>query len=354
MMFGTVFRFFLTTAVILTSLAKNESAIEHSPWCHCRVQAQYTLLLPRPSPCQQHRRFYRSKLYLTLLLLLLAGDVELNPGPDLTSVMSGTQGRRSQPLRLSSGQDLSQEKRLGTFADDQSPPDILAECPRCNNVSRKKRRIDCNLCNREWHLTCVRLSRSQADALSCWWCPDCSKHGGSQSQPTKSNRAYSVHEGEKDGCNLAESLAKLKQSRRVVPRIPKGARIQAADALRTLLDAAVEEKTTEAWERLLKFPLAALAVPLKRRPRSDTPTLTSVIKRQISAYMEFTTSNQAFISDGASRNEGLRPNAEQIRSDGIDRLKRSVSAKLSDQDVRGAIRLLASSDVIAQSSDEDS
>ena len=44
------------------------------------------MLLPRPTPCRCHRRFHSSRLYLTLLLLLLAGDVELNPGPVQTSV----------------------------------------------------------------------------------------------------------------------------------------------------------------------------------------------------------------------------------------------------------------------------
>ena len=77
--FGTVFRSFLLASVVLTALTKAEQTNEYSPWSSCRVHAQFTVLLPRSSPCQQHKRFHGCRLYLTLLLLLLAGDVELNP-----------------------------------------------------------------------------------------------------------------------------------------------------------------------------------------------------------------------------------------------------------------------------------
>ena len=43
------------------------------------------ILRPRSAPCKHHRRFESTQLYLSLLLLLLAGDVELNPGPGLSS-----------------------------------------------------------------------------------------------------------------------------------------------------------------------------------------------------------------------------------------------------------------------------
>ena len=85
-MFGTVFRNFLLVIVALVAAMKVDEAPEYSPWSGFKVQAQLLPLLPRPVPCRRHRRFNKASLYLTLLLILLAGDVELNPGPVETFV----------------------------------------------------------------------------------------------------------------------------------------------------------------------------------------------------------------------------------------------------------------------------
>ena len=227
------------------------------------------------------------------------------------------------------------------------------ECPSCDNVSKRKRRIRCTLCNREWHLTCVRLKRNQAVALSCWWCPSCVRHNTADSIPHHSKDEAQPKDVEDLGSRadeLAARLARLKQSRKVISRIPRAARILAADALATLLEKALLEKTAKAWARLFEFPLVALAVPSKRkRQLRDTPTLTSILKRQICSYMECSpSSSQRLSGDEVSHNE--RPRTGIRQSD--DRLKKVVSAKLSDGDIRGAIRLLASNDAIVQESDE--
>ena len=80
-MFGKVFICALLAAVSVTALIRFEDTVEFSPWCSCRVPVKLVLMLPRNGPCKQHKRFKSSRLYLTVLLLLLAGDVELNPGP---------------------------------------------------------------------------------------------------------------------------------------------------------------------------------------------------------------------------------------------------------------------------------
>ena len=80
-MFGKVFKCALLAMVILAALIRSEETVEFSAWCSCRVPMRLILLRPRPTPCDHHRRFNSSRLYLTVLLLLLAGDVELNPGP---------------------------------------------------------------------------------------------------------------------------------------------------------------------------------------------------------------------------------------------------------------------------------
>ena len=76
----------LLVAVILTALTRRDETVEYTPWCSCRVAVRNIVLRPRLTPCARHRRFNSSRLYLSLLLLLLAGDIELNPGPVPTPV----------------------------------------------------------------------------------------------------------------------------------------------------------------------------------------------------------------------------------------------------------------------------
>ena len=80
-MFGVVWRFALIASIALVAMTRTDEDIEYSPWCTYRVPVRLLILRPRPDPCQRHRRFKSSRLYLSLLLLLLAGDIELNPGP---------------------------------------------------------------------------------------------------------------------------------------------------------------------------------------------------------------------------------------------------------------------------------
>ena len=80
-MFGVVWRFALIAFIALAAMTRYDEDIKYSPWCTYRVPVRLLILRPRPGPCQRHRRFNSSRLYLSLLLLLLAGDIELNPGP---------------------------------------------------------------------------------------------------------------------------------------------------------------------------------------------------------------------------------------------------------------------------------
>ena len=88
---GKVFTYALLAAVAVCALCKTEDTVQYTPWCRCRVAAQYTVLLPRPIPSSRGQKYMGTKLYITLLLILLAGDVETNPGPSTTCSLCGTQ-----------------------------------------------------------------------------------------------------------------------------------------------------------------------------------------------------------------------------------------------------------------------
>ena len=80
-MLGKEYTTALLASVILTAVTKIEDVVSYSPWCSCKVSAHFTVLLPRPAPCRKHHRKHENRRLYIVLLLLLAGDIELNPGP---------------------------------------------------------------------------------------------------------------------------------------------------------------------------------------------------------------------------------------------------------------------------------
>ena len=79
--FGVVYKLALLAAVISAALIRRDEGVEYSPWCSRPVPVRLMILRPRSSPCRHHKRFRNGQMYLSLLLLMLAGDIELNPGP---------------------------------------------------------------------------------------------------------------------------------------------------------------------------------------------------------------------------------------------------------------------------------
>ena len=199
-------------------------------------------------------------------------------------------------------------------------------CPKCQKANRKKRHKLCNACSRAWHLGCVRLSRAQAAALNRWLCPECLSSGRRSSRRRPSSitddsqssaqaaagergRATSVDgaaaladggdarlapaggpagEDEETGAgaeDLACHLAEIKKSRRVIPRVPRGARIIAAGALCELMEDVLSNGSEAAWSRLLKFALHTLSRPARAKQQQHETSLTSKIKQQIGNYM---------------------------------------------------------------------
>ena len=112
---------------------------------------------------------------------------------------------------------------------------------------------------------------------------------------------------------------------RVIKRIPKASRIATADALRGLADQCVQNNDEASWLRLLGFPTAGLLGP--RRGGRHAPSKSTVIKQQVQAYI----------------NSLSAPPAECKSSYPTNRdVAKAISAKLSDGDIRGAVRIASS------------
>ena len=153
-MFGKVYRFALFAVVVSTALFRHDEDVVYTPWCSCRVPMRLIILRPRTTPCERHRRFNSSRFYLCLLLLLLSGDVELNPGPS-----SGVGNLTFEPY------ELSNDSTEASCVSCGMPPDtlMLRSRPISNTVVRCTEKS----CKKFTHEEC----RNKKEQLSDWKCP---------------------------------------------------------------------------------------------------------------------------------------------------------------------------------------
>ena len=105
---------------------------------------------------------------------------------------------------------------------------------------------------------------------------------------------------------------------------------------------AITENTPLAWGKLLSFRTCALAQPVANAGSGDRDvSLTTRVKRQVQAFLQ-ADSLVAPERVTYTRNVG---NNEDIQ------LRKRVAAKFADGDLKGAVRLLASSDTVAPRDD---
>ena len=131
----------------------------------------------------------------------------------------------------------------------------------------------------------------------------------------------------------------------ILKRIPKGARSAAANLLQVLITKVLEDRTSSfAWSRLFGFASSCFATP----PRGGrSRNLTTLINRQIDAY-----SSEINVARCPSSQPEALSCSRQLRSRAAagetsekpEAIAKRASIKLEDGDVRGAIRILSSSD----------
>ena len=196
-------------------------------------------------------------------------------------------------------------------------------CPGCKTKNRRKKVIACHCCRLEWHRSCVGITKSQATSLSHWQCPTCSNSA-------ESSNASRGHYGG----DVADEIASLKHTSRVLPHIPKGARIAVADQLATAITEAVTDKTEVAWRGLMRFAYGALRI-------SDQPkdgkkvSLTAQIRQNLAQNDD--RDRLTSLSEPSKRNQCRKTNKATT-------MAHRVSSKLNDGDIRGALRALTSDD----------
>jgi len=198
-------------------------------------------------------------------------------------------------------------------------------CETCLTRNLRKKTVKCYGCERKHHRSCVGLTARQADGIPNWSCPDCL---GSVGIPT--------HPRTDQDIDLVEYISQCRTRSRVLRIIPKGAAICVADALQKLLDGVIQDKYVLAWGKLLSFESIGIRQPL---PDAESDghgvSLTTRVKRQVVAFMS---------DDSLHVPEGSVLVREQSKD---ARLGRSVAGKVADGDIRGAVRLLASTEDVA-------
>lgn len=132
------------------------------------------------------------------------------------------------------------------------------------------------------------------------------------------------HQPQPSSIDIKEFLSHLcrcKHSLRVLKRVPKGARFAASKRLEELIKCCVNNNDLPSWTNLLNFSYIALRVP-KRSSKKNK--LTSIVKKNIADFDEST----------------IQFSSEQRKAS----LSKRVESKVSEGDIRGAVKLLSPHD----------
>ena len=160
-MFGKLYTAALLAAVILTAVTRAEEAVEYSPWCSCKVSVQFTVLLPRRFPCKRFHQKHQNKRLHLVLLLLLAGDVELNPGPDVPINIPHSDSR-DNTVKMRSTDDMTGDR---CALCNKAPESLMLRSRLITDTVSKCTITDCTSVA---HDRCI--ARERDDHVTEWIC----------------------------------------------------------------------------------------------------------------------------------------------------------------------------------------
>ena len=148
-------------------------------------------------------------------------------------------------------------------------------------------------------------------------------------------------------CFTPELFQRLFASKvRVLKFVPRGARVQFANTLNeTIRSVAANQEDASAWLRLLYLPRFCLKKP-ERGGSGRRVTLATLVKRQCVAFHDVDVSSLGSVSRNSAAPRKKKDDSEALRRES-EKLNTLVSEKLDEGDVRGAVRIACSADVIA-------
>ena len=233
--------------------------------------------------------------------------------------------------------------------DDEDNTTPCGICAFNKFESRKTMWIKCTVCRPGWfHVTCLGLTGRAAQALRdsrSWECGfTCSVNNSTRQQGLPANITAPDPQ--------SKPLEPIYPGVKIIQRIPKGARNLAAVKLADLLDRCVEESITETWSELFHFAWERLYQPgidPKGQPRSLHYSLTSKIKNQLNAAHS---SPHAILEMFGKKAYRKKAGSGSKNSKDGEKLARRIDQKLSEGDIRGAVRAVSSTTGLAKFSQE--
>ena len=200
----------------------------------------------------------------------------------------------------------------------------------CSSCKLHKRLavVKCRKCVSFFHLKCVKLSRVQAFLIgSNWFCPHCS---GIDHIPESVQIDHHL-----SGEAFSKYLQDLKLKSFIIRRIRKEARVVFADSLVQLIESVLSSDDIISWQRLLAFAEVVLHHP---SPGSVSNSSSASVKLNISNFMSLSD-----FPDISTR----PPKSNFSSKSSIPPLKRMVSSKSNDFDMKAVVRLFFSDNVFA-------
>ncbi len=125
--------------------------------------------------------------------------------------------------------------------------------------------------------------------------------------------------------SVIDKLVYMKKNVKVLKRIPKGARVVAAYNLSKIIDKCVQNNDIKSWCDLLFFSYAAFQIPEKKLKSNS---LVRIVKRNI--------------------NDLQLPNVQASNGTKQADLTKRIESKISEGDVRGAVKLLVSTEALVK------
>lgn len=191
--------------------------------------------------------------------------------------------------------------------------------------------------------SCFPVSQANSESqnstrVKCPFCPEDDLRtfqfpGGLRKHNTHAHKEDDIesficqHLSQESDFDLGTEMSSMKSNVRVLSRIPKSARHLIASHLTSIIDNCILENSFDAWSNLLLFAYTALRVPDKQKGKSLSQLVKDNVCTRVKPSIRYTKRNQSSFS-------------------------KRIEAKVANFDIRGAVRLLTSTDSFALNCEE--